>query len=73
MDYSKVQYITHHPHPDPDTGELVGVLNPHFKIENEDGSSIAIPIDPLNRHYQELAQWYKEQDQKPFEFDFEGV
>lgn len=46
----------------------------HFSIttdENDvEGAEITVPADPKNRHYREVAEWYKKQKKKPFKFDF---
>lgn len=72
MQIQEVEYITHHPYPDPETGEKIPVLQPHFKVVLENGQEFQVPLDPANRHYQELAEWYKKQERPPFEYNFEG-
>lgn len=46
----------------------------HFKITTDensvDGAEVVAPADPTNRHYQEVAEWYKAQKKKPFKYDF---
>ena len=46
---------------------------PHFSMELEDGTISQVQIDDnvkLNRHYHEIAEWYKKQKKKPFKFEF---
>lgn len=66
-----VELIEYHPFPDED-GNKIAVLNPHFLLTQEDGDELRVPFDPLNRHYIEISEWYKEQKKKPFEFDFKN-
>lgn len=47
----------------------------HFKITTDEEShlkdaEIIAPADPTNRHYTEVAEWYKAQKKKPFKFKF---
>lgn len=44
-----------------------------FKIVLEDSSELFVPIDPLNRHFVEVREWYHQQKTKPFVFDFDAV
>ena len=47
---------------------------PYFEVEFDDGSKASILInDPSNRHYQEVALWYRKLKKKPFKFDFEHL
>lgn len=46
-------------------------MRPQFYIKTVEGDKLYAPIDPSNRHYQEVRAWYREQDHKPFEFEFE--
>lgn len=41
-----------------------------FAATLADGTEITVPNEPLNRHYVEIANWYKDQKKKPFKFDF---
>jgi hypothetical protein len=68
-----VELITHFDTPDPETGEKVPVLSPHFKVTfTDDTEELRVPFDPLNRHYFELSEWYADQKKKPFKFDFKN-
>lgn len=39
-------------------------------VRGED-ANVTVPNDPKNSQYQLIATWYDEQEEKPFEFDFE--
>ena len=41
-----------------------------FEVTFIDKEVVIVPNEPLNRHYQEVKEWYLSQEQKPFEFDF---
>lgn len=66
-----VELITHFDTPDAETGEKVAVVNPHFKLTQVDGDELRVPFDPINRHYNEIKDWYAEQKKPPFKFDFD--
>lgn len=46
----------------------------HFKITTDEQETpdqeVVVPADPLNRHYQEVKEWYDKQKKKPFKYDF---
>ncbi len=47
----------------------------HFLITTDEeshlnGAEMVVPNEPTNRHYREVAEWYKAQKKKPFKFDF---
>lgn len=41
-----------------------------FMVTFDNGDKLSVPLEPLNRHYQEVAIWYKAQKKKPFKFEF---
>lgn len=47
----------------------------YFSIVNDEmdqeGQEILVPAVKGNRHYQEVAEWYKKKKIKPFKFKFE--
>lgn len=44
-----------------------------FKVILEDNSELFVPIDPLNRHFVEVKEWYQSKKKKSFVFDFDAV
>lgn len=54
------------------TTELTeGFPTTQFVVTLDDGQELFVPLDPANRHYQEVNAWYKQQGDKPFDFEFE--
>lgn len=42
-----------------------------FEVETDDyPDPLFVQTDPTNRHYVEVAEWYKAQKKKPFKYDF---
>lgn len=65
-----VKLVTHFEIPDAETGERLPVAQPHFLVEQVDGDELRVPFEPLNRHYIEVSEWYKDQKKPGFKFDF---
>lgn len=66
MDIKKVVLLE----PDETQKKMGG--QPCFSVTTSDGEMATIvPIDPTNRHYHEIAEWYKKKKIKPFKFKFE--
>lgn len=58
--------------PEEDAEGLKAGAKPFFEVTWKDKTVSQVPADePLNRHYQDLKEWYKKQKNKPFVFDFE--
>ncbi len=83
MHISKVEMIVE---PEVKEGTLVDGLpipahpeRTYFIIKTDEtdveGATVTVPADPANRHYQEIAEWYKNLKtgplkKKPFKYDF---
>lgn len=44
-----------------------------FLVTREDGSETIIPNDPANADYWRVKEWYDNQQNKPFDFEFEQL
>lgn len=69
MEIENVELVTDRPFP-LENGDTK-LPNPYFQVTFKDGTESRVPLDPTNRHYQEVAEWYDSQGKKPFEYDFE--
>lgn len=45
----------------------------HFLVTYENGQQVSVPIDPGNKDYQEVSQWYKAKKTKPFKHTFRNT
>lgn len=69
-----VELVTDYDYP---VGDSTKLPNPYFKLTHEDGSVSTLVTDgpdiEKNRHYRELADWYKNHPNPPFQFEFKEI
>jgi hypothetical protein len=66
IDQMEIRFIEE----DEASGEQVSA---QFICTDPDGHTSTIPVDPANRHFVEIKEWYHRQKTKPFVFDFDAV
>lgn len=71
MKIDKVELVTKREIPI--KGEPDELANPFFRLKDENGITLHVPLDPANAQYQEIAEWHKKQNNKPFKFEFEST
>lgn len=71
MDIKSVEYRK--PDPKAQKADKPTWMMEHFFVVTKDGDELTVPVDPRNRHYMEVRDWYDRKQNKPFEFDFEKV
>lgn len=67
MEIKSVEYQK----PDPTAEDGQTFMWENFFVIYKDGNEVTVPMVKTNRHYQEVAAWYKKQKKKPFEYNFE--